>query len=474
MNREESVALWKRCEIVRTSALNAGASEDDAAETAAVIWNTWAQELLERQAHLKRTSQWAAEYITSVDPWTANKWYAYREVGTNEPTIEWLRQARADFSELRFTPKDLNAPARLVQEESTRELQVVDVAQLINFSGFIFPSVVDFFSSEFLADVSFRATTFRSTAGFRYTTFANFVSFSRSEFLGAAWFARMSFKEVALFSMANFRNLARFATVTFEDDALFQSTEFHDKAYFFQNNFVRRADFKEAVFKDDVYFQASKSESHFSLSGASFKKLPGFNQTSFQQAPDLDDVYFPRPPFWKIGDRRLVAGYRAMRRLAIQGHDYDREQMAFVGELRSRRWTTDRWYQPALWLGYIYDAVSDSGRSIARPFITWLVSIVIFGLVYWQMSGRIKNCSAAPDHPLIQAMLLSLKNALVGLSTSRDPRFLAAYDCLYGPPNTQAPIPISVTIIEMVAQIPASASLIFLFLLGVRNRFKIK
>ena len=276
---------------------------------------------------------------------------------------------------------------------------------------------------------------------------------------------------MAQFSLANFRNIARFATVRFEDDALFQSTSFHGKAHFLQNLFCRRAVFEGANFEGEVNFQASKSESSFSLSGASFQKMPGFNQTTFQQAPDLDEVDFPRPGFWRIGDRRQVAGYRAMRRLAIQGHDYDREQMAFVGELRSRRWTTDKWYQPALWLGYLYDAVSDSGRSIARPLMTWLATVLFFAVGYWKTAGGPTGCSTVPNHPAVQAFLLSLKNALVGLSTSRDPRFVAAYDCLYGP---QVPIPVLVTVVEILVQVPVSASLIFLFLLGVRNRFKIK
>lgn len=295
MNRQETIALWKRCETARATTLSAGHSEEQANAAAAEIWNSWALNLLDQQNQLKKTNQWAAEHVTSVNPWAAHRWYAHKDVGTNEATTDWLALASADFSNLRFAPKDLNAPARLVLEESSRELKVIDSAGSVNFSGFIFPSVVDFYSSEFLADVTFDRTTFHGTAGFRYTTFANFVTFYRSEFNGPAWFARMSFKEVAQFSLAHFRSIARFATVRFEDDALFQNTSFHEKAHFLQNLFCRRAVFEGANFKGEVNFQASKSESSFSLSGASFQKMPEFNQTTFQQAPDLDEVDFPRP-----------------------------------------------------------------------------------------------------------------------------------------------------------------------------------
>jgi hypothetical protein len=44
-----------------------------------------------------------------------------------------------------------------------------------------------------------------------------------------------------------------------------------------------------------------------------------------------------------------------LRRLAAQGHDYEQEQQAFIGELRSRRWSSDRWYSLGLWLNIAYD-----------------------------------------------------------------------------------------------------------------------
>ena len=53
--------------------------------------------------------------------------------------------------------------------------------------------------------------------------------------------------------------------------------------------------------------------------------------------------------------------------MAIQGADYEREQMAFKGELRSRRWTTDKWWHLGTWFGMFYDGVADCGRSIVRP-----------------------------------------------------------------------------------------------------------
>ena len=41
---------------------------------------------------------------------------------------------------------------------------------------------------------------------------------------------------------------------------------------------------------------------------------------------------------------RPRSAYRALKRLAVHGHDYEPEQMAFKGELRSRHWVIDKWF----------------------------------------------------------------------------------------------------------------------------------
>ncbi|MGO9982869.1 MAG: hypothetical protein ACLPIX_01505 [Rhodomicrobium sp.] len=58
--------------------------------------------------------------------------------------------------------------------------------------------------------------------------------------------------------------------------------------------------------------------------------------------------------------------------------------------------------------------------------------------------------------------------------STRDARVNQAYLRLYDGTAEQPHIPASVTFVETLAQIPVSAALIFLFLLAVKNRFKIK
>ena len=55
------------------------------------------------------------------------------------------------------------------------------------------------------------------------------------------------------------------------------------------------------------------------------------------------------------------------------------------------------------------------------------------------------------------------------LSGGKDERITKAYQCLFGDA-----VPDGVSFVESFVQVPLSAALIFLFLLAVKNRFKIK
>ena len=73
--------------------------------------------------------------------------------------------------------------------------------------------------------------------------------------------------------------------------------------------------------------------------------------------------------------------------MAIQGADYEREQMAFKGETRSKRGTEHKPWHTAFWFGIAYDAFSDFGRSIARPLAVWSASWLAFAALYLWNAG---------------------------------------------------------------------------------------
>ncbi len=147
--------------------------------------------------------------------------------------------------------------------------------------------------------------------------------------------------------------------------------------------------------------------------------------------------------------------------------------MAFKGEVRSRRGTLDKPWHAAFWFGAMYDVLSDFGRSMMRPFYFWLISIAGFTAAYLADASKLADYAAACAKPgadaapqWLNALALAIKNALVFAGTDR--KMEPQYACLYGDA-----VPVTSTFIQM-GQTVWSAILIFLFLLAVRNRFKIK
>ncbi len=233
-----------------------------------------------------------------------------------------------------------------------------------------------------------------------------------------------------------------------------------------------------------------------------------------------------------------------MKRLAIEGHDIDRELEFFAGELSSARFASD-WPLPwpvlkaaawggffRFWAGLLYQAFSNFGRSLLRPFLAWSVCIVIFAVyflgqnpnmtekrkdlhyhgfigqliaystvAYEQVrkpvapycfpgtppqpgktmtvtdgfSGLVEDVRSRTN-PVNEALSIAYHNAVVVLDSSGDSAH-RAFGCLYGVEryggNPVAFVPRSVAIASGIQKL-LSAVFIFLFGLALRNMLKVK
>ena len=171
--------------------------------------------------------------------------------------------------------------------------------------------------------------------------------------------------------------------------------------------------------------QAIRGDRGFNMAHAVFDVVPDFIQAHFEEAPRLDnlEVGGKLPELKDIQDedreklsrrgrwhrrrleknrpyrrmfealakdsdlRNIPARWRALKRLAIQGHDTERELEFHARELRSQRFAEDwplplafwrgrAWAFFRFWFGYFYQWFSDFGRSLARPLIaSWVVLI---------------------------------------------------------------------------------------------------
>lgn len=345
-----------------------------------------------------------------------------------------------------------------------------------------FERIVRLYEATFKGEAMFREATFKRDAGFHKAAFEHEASLQRAMFWGDAGFSEATFQRGAEFSKANFKGDARFEQVAFKKASLFD----------------------DVVFDKEANFHAIQGASAFSLADATFRTVPDFIQAHFEEAPRLDNTYIETqdswPPTlanikkWFVGDPDLAARWRGLKRLAIQGHDHTQELVFFKGEVTARRGSIDKPWHALFWFGAFYQWLSDFGRSLMRPLLWWIVITAGFACLYLDRQPTATHaaatpvgaCNIGPGKTWEAAFGISIRKGLLilGQDTTTLNRF---YACLYGIHNEPVPkmkpgqlparlvpkIPFEIVMLG-IAQNLISAVLIFLFLLAVRNHFRIK
>lgn len=408
----------------------------------------------------------------------------------------------------------------------------VEFKEQADFSGAIFQERGTFSDAKFQGITEFGRAQFNGHAEFEHTQFHDEARFSNAQFNGGATFWSTQFRGWTTFGEGQFQQQANFRYAAFQERVSFENAKFLGASWFAGAAFHASASFREAKFgtkevATDADFTGIKVDRDFDLTRAEFVKVPVFKQADFKQAPDLDNVKFKLPSFWRRPEADLIATYRALRRMAIQGADYEREQMAFMGEIRSKRGTEHKWYHGGFWFGIFYDALSDFGGSLWRPFLAWALCIVGFAIYFlgqnpdmtakreelhrggaigqaitysitawnaaWQQplpacvnegdldtsqtgfSGLV-NKVRSKTNIVNEALSIAYHNAVVVLDSSGDSAH-RSFGCLYGLEryggNPVAYVPRSVAIASGIQKV-LSAIFIFLFGLAVRNMLKMK
>ena len=155
----------------------------------------------------------------------------------------------------------------------------------------------------------------------------------------------------------------------------------------------------------------------------------------------------------------------------------------FAEELLARRWVTDKPWSGRYWFGLLYQLLSNFGRSCILPLV-WLVgAMLVFTGAYYCLrhdtealpgvhASLVTCASVDTGESLVAAFGLSLHRSLAGLSSlgERLPDFYAS---LYGVCDGPLIVPNAVSFLGVV-QTVISAGLIFLFLLALRNFFRLR
>ncbi len=396
------------------------------------------------------------------------------------------------------------------------------------FSGATFGIVVSFKKSKFIGGVDFTGT------GPKKVTFPGETDFSGARFVKRTDFFKESFGRRANFSGATFINNVNFSNFTFPKTADFSDATFHEEANFSDACFKEKADFSGAIFVKkaessnatlegkvnfqgcefrgvtlfddarfigDTSFSYARSDSLFSMADARFRQVPDFIQMSFSAPARMDNLTIKRTRFdrdkstkWLVrvwhyifkGNKDRAAKWRALKKLAIDSADHDRELYFFAGELHERKGGDGLWWLARWLLGLFYWLFSNYGRGIILPFFWWGVQFWGFACIY---RGFAESPDQGPDGvlsyfcciyrwfaansdcmPLWQeAFSLSWSNSFPLIRLGMGEQIEQASQYLYG--SKELPLCIyTLTIIQMLL----GSLLIFLILLGLRNNFRIK
>jgi uncharacterized protein YjbI with pentapeptide repeats len=475
MTRDETIALFK---------------ESQKGRRPSIVWNAWSQKLLTEKNQLMESRHWETK------------------------RFDWEDKASVDFSEFKFGEP------------------VIPANTEINFERFVFPCSANFSSSTFASGVDFQSAIFHGNASFFLTKFLRDAKFGSAtfadgaNFIGTAFFGRAHFYSATFKGRANFARWDREPGSGFQRGADFELADFEEPVSFSGLRFEGNAD-----------FSSIRSRRSFSLGGCTFDAVPSFIAADFHVGPRLDNVaisdhfndleFAPIEPIkeafvdesgqfnevWykhhlenskKISQRssseqsktvrtELSARYRALRRIAKDTDNYRLELDMMAGELiaeRAKAITKSGWRKdPTIWFSIGYGLLSDYGRTFVRPLGWWFAVLVVSAIAYLAIADA--NRAARKGLPCDSsasvygaALAVAAQKSLLSIGFGKGDGLDGQLDCLFGTKIVRSgtanemtvtlpDLPLSYTIIVLLQSV-ASAALLFLFFLGVRNRFRIK
>ena len=458
-------------------------------------WNAWVDRMLAEKEELVE----------------AGLWEDGQHVKAPGPMRSWEERATADFSGRRFQDDAdfmgfrFPGPANFERATFSRHARFhgAEFVGIARFHDATFEGGSDFNGVEFPELALFTGTTFRGSAAFAGTTFQEGVRFDGATFEEGFQFNKGLCKRILSLQGATVSGRAvlwgtdvdcraDFQRATFSGQLLVHESLFRDNASFDHASFQGPAYISDSSFMKEARMLAVRGKGLF-LSQVQFGELPVFSAAHFDEAPLFDRVGL-RPERFEGGrgqgeDKALPERWRALRRLARQAHDHERELQFFKGEVVSRRGTEDTWKHFRFWAGWTYQLLSDFGQSMTRPLVWLIASMVLFAVFYLcashatlQDSGVAPACARDSSETLLAAASLSIHRTMPFAGMGSSGKAEEIYACLYGfrandvPTRGMQPRPVMPAVVSFagVVQFLVSAVLIFLFGLAIRNQFRIR
>ena len=406
------------------------------------------------------------------------------------------------------------------------ENSIFENAQELDFSGSTFecPVTIELAAKK---AATFKGSKFNGATSFR-GHFHQTADFSRTTFFKTANFDGVRFEKKADFSNANFFQDASFSSSNFLESAIFKSAEFQRGvgfrggvcgAFDFSHSTVTgKIDFSERTFSDsvnldaltagDINFTKANVQGAFSFrqggvgffnsKGAFYQTSVDFTGTTFGMAPVFSALP-PKPPqealpqnatfhnctFRDVTSPDAEPRYRAIK--FIMGfHHHDAEAYRFAAlEIHSRRKRLRFKSEPVEFVAsYLYHLANDYGESLTKPIIGWFLLLLVLTVAYSADNALVLDSKAVSDTFLnstwlgkaIQVPIGSTDSCLLhftyrglifSLQQSIGPLKVLTY-------NSGVLIP-KTSWIQIIAVIHSiiSTVLLYLFIAGIRKRFKV-
>jgi|GEM_PF-640214 len=360
---------------------------------------------------------------------------------------------------------------------------------------------------------SFDKAIFKYDAYFFGAIFNVAVFFYNTQFNSNAHFDEAKFNSNAHFDEAIFNSNAHFDEAKFNELTIFKDTEFNNKAEFDATEFNNKAEFENTSFNKDSDFNNAKFRNTLSFSQASFSQPPKFFNTEFHEDMDFSGITWSKTEQFysrnlqnkcdkKAINNRVKKFFRAfgqLARLMSKQKKDDKKAINKRAEEAIRVWDRlalimSKQEKPAerheffrlkmraqrkrdgltflTILNCLFEKLSDYGWGVGLAFMWWglhicLGTIFLFLATFCQINGG----GLVPYLKMFgNSLLVSFSNSVsfLGLGSKGGHLYelsMAANDAI----AIQWVFPTVGTVQAVLGPI-----LLFLVLLTLRNRFRIK
>jgi uncharacterized protein YjbI with pentapeptide repeats len=340
--------------------------------------------------------------------------------------------------------------------------------------GFIFPNSPTFSKATFAEEAYFSGAAFYD-ASFDRVTFNSTASFGEATFNGTTFFIDATFKASDIRRRVEFDSRQRDRDdIAYFAGATFDSVDF-ERATFFRESHrggsVMAASFVGAIFSGYTNFYEARFNGYAGFTNAEFKDETNFTKAQFKLPPLFfngklhdgtawDNVTWPERPR-KEQAAEYIRAYECLKqemdRLKRHGDELD----FFARELQARGIILGFWEGITIRL---YGSLCRYGRDYMRPLYL-LALLVIFGAVPIRAHfGGGWSFATFTGHPI--------GGGALGLSFANTFGFLGIRKDFIDPGLLQS-LPGWLRVVATIQTILGIA-LLFLFGLGIRNRFRIK